>query len=156
MNTVANPPFQRTAPILYKKGGVCTENPHGESLISEKGKRICNWGQAELVPKANLDDTGNVKLGGFQPETGIDSTEQHDGEDNGKISYQGPDLQKDEQVSEVPACLQVDPVLRQQSGDWLRTWALKSAGLGSDPHSAVLGKHVISWSIIYLIGISEL
>lgn len=69
------------------------------------------------MPRANLDDTGNVKLGGFQPKTGIDSTEQQDGEDDGKVSYQGPDLQKDEQVSEVPVHLQVDPVVRQQSGD---------------------------------------
>lgn len=103
------------------------------------------------MPRANLDDTGNMKLGGFQPETGIDSTEQQDREDNGKVSYQGPDLQKDEQVSEVPAHLQVDPVLTPQSGDWLRAWALKSAGLGSDPSSVILGKHVISWSIVFLI-----
>lgn len=42
-----------------------------------------------------------MQLGGFQPETGIDSTEQQDGEDNGKVSYQGPDLQKDEQVIDI-------------------------------------------------------
>lgn len=35
-----------------------------------------------------------MQLGGRQAEAGIDSTEQQDGEDNGKVGYQGPDLQE--------------------------------------------------------------
>lgn len=55
-----------------------------DSSITVEGKGSAASGQ--LVPRANLDDTGHVQLGGFQPETGIDSTEQQDGEDNGKVS----------------------------------------------------------------------
>lgn len=86
---------------------------------------------------ANLDDTGHVQLGGCQAETGIDSTEQQDGEDNGKVSDQGPDLQKGEPVSEIPRHLKADPVLRQQIGEVLRAWALKSADQDSNPGSAL-------------------
>lgn len=64
-----------------------------------------------------------MQLGGFQPETGIDSTEQQDGEDNGKVSYQGPDLQKDEQVIDITHPPAVGLVPRQQRGGWLKAWA---------------------------------
>lgn len=85
-----------------------------------RGERICSLWAGKLVSRANLDDTGHVQFGGFQPETGIDSTEQQDGEDNGKVSYQGPDLQKNEQVSKAPAQSQADSVLRQQRGEQVR------------------------------------
>lgn len=85
--------------------------------ISSDGKGSGVGRQAELMSRANLNDTGHMQFGGFQPETGIDSTEHQDGEDNGKVSYQGPDLQKDEQVSKMPAQWQANPVLRQQRGE---------------------------------------
>lgn len=40
----------------------------------------------------NLNYTGYMQLGSLQLKTGIYSTEEQDGEDNGKISNQGPDL----------------------------------------------------------------
>lgn len=43
--------------------------------------------------RPNLDDTGDVEFGGVQSETGIDSTEEQDGEDIGKISNESPDLE---------------------------------------------------------------
>lgn len=64
-----------------------------------------------------------MQLGGFQAKTGIDSTEHQDGENNGKVSHQGPDLQTgDEQVKEVskaPTQLQAAPVPKQQRGELL-------------------------------------
>lgn len=55
-------------------------------------------------PGANLDDAGHEQLGGCQAETGINSTEHQDGEDDGKVSYQGSNLQKrNEQVRDAPA-----------------------------------------------------
>lgn len=78
-----------------------------KSWISAVGPGSAAGGQTELMPRAglgaNLDDTGHMQLGGFQAKTGIDSTEQQDGENNGKVSHQGPDLQKgDEQLSRAP------------------------------------------------------
>lgn len=37
-----------------------------------------------------------MQFGSIQSQTGIYSTEEQDGEDNGKISNQGPDLKKEE------------------------------------------------------------
>lgn len=45
--------------------------------------------------RPNLDDTGDVQLRGVQAETGIHTTKQQDGEDIGKISNEGPDLEVD-------------------------------------------------------------
>ena len=42
---------------------------------------------------ANLDDVRHMQLGGLQAKTGVDATKQQDGENNGEVSYQGPDLQ---------------------------------------------------------------
>lgn len=41
----------------------------------------------------NLDDTGDVQLRGIQAKTGIHTTKQQDGEDIGKVSNEGPDLE---------------------------------------------------------------
>ena len=50
-----------------------------------------------------------MQLGGCQTKTGINSTEEQDGEDNGKVCYQSPDLQKgDGQVNEAPSCFLKD------------------------------------------------
>lgn len=55
-----------------------------------------------------------MQLGGLQAETGIDSTEQQDGENNGKVGHQRPDLQRgEEQVSVAPGLLE-DTILRRQ------------------------------------------
>lgn len=41
---------------------------------------------------SNLNHTGHMQLGGVQSETGIYAAEEQNGEDNGKIGNQGPDL----------------------------------------------------------------
>lgn len=52
-----------------------------------------------------------MQLGGLQAKTGIDSTKQQDGENNGKVSHQGPDLQRGKEgVSVAPGLLE-DSVL---------------------------------------------
>lgn len=94
------------------------------------------------MPRANLDDTGHVQLGGFQPETGIDSAEQQDGEDNGKVSYEGPDLQKDEQVSKAPT--------GGPSPEAAKRRTVKKAWL-SPRWLSDLGEDVTPWSLGFLI-----
>lgn len=46
-----------------------------------------------------------MQLGGLQAKTGIDSTEQQDGENNGKVSHQGPDLQRGKEEASVSSGL---------------------------------------------------
>lgn len=53
---------------------------------SQRGTRT------SLIRPSGLDDAGHLQLGGHQAEAGIDATEQQDGEDDGKVGYQGLDL----------------------------------------------------------------
>ena len=79
--------------VPRRKSEARSENPQGlraESTCQFNqcgGGGTCSWWAAELTPRANLDDTGHVQLGGFQTEAGIDPTEQQDGEDNGEVSH---------------------------------------------------------------------
>lgn len=62
--------------------------PKNKEPGEEKEKKKSGGGR-----RPNLDDTGDVEFGGVQSETGIDSTEEQDGEDIGKISNESPDLE---------------------------------------------------------------
>lgn len=100
--------------------GNCETHPPPESMqkrslqahVLAESSEKSSWvaGRESVVERpegrarANLDNIGHMQFGSLQAETGINSAEQQDGKDNGEISHQCPDLQREEQVNEKLTC----------------------------------------------------
>lgn len=70
----------------------------GESLRAQLRNLQAGGRQSDCPGQgANLDDVRHMQLGGLQAKTGIDATKQQDGENNGEVSHQGPDLRSGEE-----------------------------------------------------------